>query len=578
MLNNVITMYAGQVEAESVGPPTFQHTKLDEADGSIRLLKVQTELDDTGMIQCEVWNDTTSAHYICLSYVWGSDEDRQAILINGRRLWIQKNLWDFLTMTRMKNASETFWIDAICIDQDSISERNHQVAQMGSIYKSAARIITWLGFNESIRHFFKVVYHLASQDPKDSKHARSIWYTNHNQNTRQGWLDFARDPYWTRAWITQELLLASYVTLHANDERLGPAELGPLRLLLPFLHGILEKADHKLKIKSSKVKQRILRTYMDIITQPSQQRRSSLNRTLSDLLVNYLPGRQCRIPRDRIYSLLSLASDGQAVDVNYSSSDEELFLHLLERLGHSICFCFLGYLVSFLNLESSNLSARTLDLVMKVPWGVCNHDLWSFMNTTAPEINEYHSDKSKRTFSCNLCYHNLLLPNDQMHLFCPYRLCHEARRQSRFSSVPHELHMFVETSGQDEGKSNLAVYDKAVPNNVAKWKVEVMKLEERTGEERKCPTFNFYLSLRSVMQLVEFLLPGNSGTCQNANGRRGAFRIFPSLEDAMNDDGRWAITETLDGMSENIISRKLNRRLLGSTAIVESSDSDSPEQ
>jgi hypothetical protein len=38
-----------------------------------------------------------------------------------------------------------FWIDALCIDQCSILERNHQVAQMCSIYTKAQEVIAWLG-------------------------------------------------------------------------------------------------------------------------------------------------------------------------------------------------------------------------------------------------------------------------------------------------------------------------------------------------------------------------------------------------------------------------------------------------
>ena len=37
------------------------------------------------------------------------------------------------------------WIDAICINQSDIQERNAQVRQMLDIYKSATRMVVWLG-------------------------------------------------------------------------------------------------------------------------------------------------------------------------------------------------------------------------------------------------------------------------------------------------------------------------------------------------------------------------------------------------------------------------------------------------
>ena len=39
----------------------------------------------------------------------------------------------------------SFWIDAICIDQQSIGEKNKQVRLMGEIYSSAKLVVSWLG-------------------------------------------------------------------------------------------------------------------------------------------------------------------------------------------------------------------------------------------------------------------------------------------------------------------------------------------------------------------------------------------------------------------------------------------------
>ena len=39
----------------------------------------------------------------------------------------------------------TLWIDAICINQDDVFERNHQVRLMGDLYRSATSVLSWLG-------------------------------------------------------------------------------------------------------------------------------------------------------------------------------------------------------------------------------------------------------------------------------------------------------------------------------------------------------------------------------------------------------------------------------------------------
>jgi hypothetical protein len=46
------------------------------------------------------------------------------------------------------------WIDAICIDQSSISEQNSRVAMMADIYQKAAGVWIWLGEREQDCHDF----------------------------------------------------------------------------------------------------------------------------------------------------------------------------------------------------------------------------------------------------------------------------------------------------------------------------------------------------------------------------------------------------------------------------------------
>jgi hypothetical protein len=133
----------------------FEHAPIDSTQGSIRLLKILPTLSPDGLIDCEIWHDSTDATYTCLSYVWGSGEDEQEILVNGKLFRCRRNLSDFLNVARTKYdaSKECFWIDAVCIDQDKTAERNQQVGQMGLIYSSAATVLTWLGCSASIARF-----------------------------------------------------------------------------------------------------------------------------------------------------------------------------------------------------------------------------------------------------------------------------------------------------------------------------------------------------------------------------------------------------------------------------------------
>jgi hypothetical protein len=40
------------------------------------------------------------------------------------------------------------WVDALCINQKDIAEKNIEVKRMGDIYKQADRVISWLGDEE----------------------------------------------------------------------------------------------------------------------------------------------------------------------------------------------------------------------------------------------------------------------------------------------------------------------------------------------------------------------------------------------------------------------------------------------
>ena len=58
-------------------------------------------------------------------------------------------------MRRLRNKKKrrVLWIDAICIDQSSMDERNQQVELMGDVYSKARRVILWLGEESTFSDF-----------------------------------------------------------------------------------------------------------------------------------------------------------------------------------------------------------------------------------------------------------------------------------------------------------------------------------------------------------------------------------------------------------------------------------------
>ena len=114
---------------------------------SIRILNLHPAMDSTLSIQCEL-DEVSLDHnpqYAAISYTWGDQELLCPIECNERKLLVTPNCLAALRHLRNTSEIQTFWIDSICIDQTSLEERSQQVALMGEIYRSANRVLVWLG-------------------------------------------------------------------------------------------------------------------------------------------------------------------------------------------------------------------------------------------------------------------------------------------------------------------------------------------------------------------------------------------------------------------------------------------------
>jgi glycyl-tRNA synthetase beta subunit len=70
--------------------------------------------------------------------------------LNDQPFSIAKNALEALQSLRQTSAPIRLWVDAVCINQNDIQERNHQVGLMGDIYRNAAHVIICCGQNHSV--------------------------------------------------------------------------------------------------------------------------------------------------------------------------------------------------------------------------------------------------------------------------------------------------------------------------------------------------------------------------------------------------------------------------------------------
>jgi len=83
--------------------------------------------------------------YYSLSYAWGDRTDPRQIFLNGVSFNVTRNLEASLRRLRHPTKSQLFWIDMLCINQECVEERTHQVNLMELIYSRAREVFLWLG-------------------------------------------------------------------------------------------------------------------------------------------------------------------------------------------------------------------------------------------------------------------------------------------------------------------------------------------------------------------------------------------------------------------------------------------------
>ncbi|PMD37827.1 HET-domain-containing protein, partial [Hyaloscypha variabilis F] len=89
--------------------------------------------------------------YVALSYTWGGYSiPIRTISLSGHTKTVTDNLRAALYALRDKTETRLIWIDALCIDQEDNTEKDHQIKLMRKIYRKCASCWIWLGGATSI--------------------------------------------------------------------------------------------------------------------------------------------------------------------------------------------------------------------------------------------------------------------------------------------------------------------------------------------------------------------------------------------------------------------------------------------
>ncbi|KAH7377533.1 heterokaryon incompatibility protein-domain-containing protein [Cadophora sp. MPI-SDFR-AT-0126] len=204
--------------------------------GWFRLLVIEPWCADNDKLRCNlraVRLDDAAGRYSALSYCW-TQPVRDAVhglLCNGLAIDVGENLRLALENIRYRTLPRIVWVDALCINQDDLAERNQQVQLMGQIYQQAIEAIVWLGdsfprrppwpefdaickvvkkWDKSLRPYYE------SRNEK-GKLCRTEPGISRNQSSWDASLvsRFFGCPWFERRWVIQEVALAPSAVVKA---------------------------------------------------------------------------------------------------------------------------------------------------------------------------------------------------------------------------------------------------------------------------------------------------------------------------------------------------------------------------
>jgi hypothetical protein len=217
--------------ADSNAEVPFAYEPLDPSQKAIRMLIVLPSSDRKSQIQCKLVKLDMKAisamgikryPFAALSYLWGSENPPQTVLLDGKKVKIRRNLGDALLNFRDTRLPVILWVDALCINQADSNEKGHQISLMGLIYHRAGHVLMWLG-NENIGtgHAMLPLYiddflrslRRYSTNSIGLKELRDCLITTQTVEHLCSIHAMLQRTYWTRVWIVQEVLLAQGATV-----------------------------------------------------------------------------------------------------------------------------------------------------------------------------------------------------------------------------------------------------------------------------------------------------------------------------------------------------------------------------
>ncbi|VUC36750.1 unnamed protein product [Clonostachys rosea] len=184
-----------EASALACSEPNLRKSRFQElGERQIRLMHLSNgNFNDLIHIDLTVEDFAFGVEYEALSYTWANDagNSQKSCSVYYGAGWevirVTENCANALRRLRYRNKTRTLWVDAICINQEDVNERSHQVDMMADIFACAIKVIVYLGENEPPSFDDEPLY---------------------RSRLRQQVEELCSRPYFSRIWVVQELAFA----------------------------------------------------------------------------------------------------------------------------------------------------------------------------------------------------------------------------------------------------------------------------------------------------------------------------------------------------------------------------------
>lgn len=234
---------------------------------------------------------------------------------------ITPNLKYALLRLRDKDAQLFLWVDAICINQEDIPERNVQTANMRAIYQYASSVAVWLGQEN---HESSAALEMAH----DLNHCITKEQVEKLVNDKRRKFQFDamvilfRRQYWWRIWVIQEVSCAKSAIVYCGEDSISWMELDNVCEILKEQEAALTSIYYEFP------------SYVRTLAHGgprglhlSRYSPSSSAPPLLDLLLSH-KSKKSTDPKDKVFALVGISSSRHTFGtIDYSLSMREIYSH-----------------------------------------------------------------------------------------------------------------------------------------------------------------------------------------------------------------------------------------------------------